>query len=56
MSIDHLELVGRGLRGEASMTVEQAGTADGIFEHDETRDVVFGLLLPKAMANLEPLP
>jgi hypothetical protein len=50
-----LKLVGHGLRGVASMTVEQRGTADGIFEEPETRDVVFGLLLPKAMAALEPL-
>ena len=51
-----LELVGHGLRGVATMTVEQEGTADGIFERDETRDVVFGLLLPKAMIALEPMP
>ncbi len=51
-----LELVGHGLRGAASMTVEQQGTADGIFANDEAPAVAFGLLLPKAMAELEPMP
>lgn len=52
----HLELVGAGMRGEASMAVTQPGTADGIFDSDEIRDKTFAVLLPEAMANLERMP
>ncbi len=52
----HLEVVGAGYRGVASMAVQQPGTADGIFDSDDVRDRVFAQLLPEAMASMDLLP